>query len=151
MSEKVMDRQGRWRNKTVAFRVSPEEDEVLETAVKLSGLTKQDYIIRRLQKRDIVVQGNPKVYKALKDEMKKILTELQRIQDASEINADLMEVIDLVAETMRGIQKGLEQKLDKMVKRQLYTTYKTASTEEKCEKARQEYLDKCGISGSFRW
>lgn len=39
MSERVMDRQGRWRNKTVAFRVSPEEDEVLETAVKLSGLT----------------------------------------------------------------------------------------------------------------
>ena len=34
MSERVMDRQGRWRNKTVAFRVSPEEDEVLETAVK---------------------------------------------------------------------------------------------------------------------
>ena len=105
MSERVMDRQGRWRNKTVAFRVSPEEDEVLETAVKLSGLTKQDYIIRRLQKRDIVVQGNPKVYKALKDEMKKILTELQRIQDASEVNADLMEVIGLVAETMRGMKE----------------------------------------------
>ena len=103
MSERVMDRQGRWRNKTVAFRVSPEEDEVLETAVKLSGLTKQDYIIRRLQKRDIVVQGNPKVYKALKDEM--ILTELQRIQDASEVNADLMEVIGLVAETMRGMKE----------------------------------------------
>ena len=105
MSERVMDRQGRWRNKTVAFRVSPEEDEVLETAVKLSGLTKQDYIIRRLQKRDIVVQGNPKVHKALKDEMKKILTELQRIQDASEVNADLMEVIGLVAETMRGMKE----------------------------------------------
>ena len=89
----------------MAFRVSPEEDEVLETAVKLSGLTKQDYIIRRLQKRDIVVQGNPKVYKALKDEMKKILTELQRIQDASEVNADLMEVIGLVAETMRGMKE----------------------------------------------
>ena len=27
MSAKNMDSQGRWRNKTVAFRVSPEEDE----------------------------------------------------------------------------------------------------------------------------
>ena len=35
MSVKVMDRQGRWRNKTVAFRVSPEEDALIETAVKL--------------------------------------------------------------------------------------------------------------------
>ena len=45
MSAKCLDKQGRWRNKTVSFRVSPEEDELLETAVRLSGLTKQDYII----------------------------------------------------------------------------------------------------------
>ena len=45
MSEKVMDRQGRWRNKTVAFRVSPQEDEAIETAVRLSGLSKQDIIL----------------------------------------------------------------------------------------------------------
>ena len=108
MSERVMDRQGRWRNKTVAFRVSPEEDEVLERAVKLSGLTKQDYIIRRLQKRDIVVQGNPKVYKALKDEMKKILMELQRMQDVSKVTPDLMEVIGLVAETMSGMKEDAD-------------------------------------------
>ncbi len=102
MSEKVMDRQGRWRNKTVAFRVSPQEDEAIETAVRLSGLSKQDYIIRRLLEKDIVVQGNPKVYKALKDELKKILEELKRIENASEVNTDLMEVITLVAETMSG-------------------------------------------------
>ena len=48
MSVKVLDQQGRWRNKTVAFRVSPEEDAQIEAAVRLSGLTKQDYIIRRL-------------------------------------------------------------------------------------------------------
>ena len=58
MSVKVLDRQGRWRNKIVAFRVSPEEDEQLEAAVRLSGLTKQDYIIRRLQEKEIVVVGN---------------------------------------------------------------------------------------------
>lgn len=34
MSVKVLDRQGRWRNKIVAFRVSPEEDEQLEAAVR---------------------------------------------------------------------------------------------------------------------
>ena len=49
--ERVLDQQGRWRNKVVAFRMSPEEDEVLEAKVKLSGLTKQEYIIRRLTDR----------------------------------------------------------------------------------------------------
>ena len=45
MSEKVLDAHGRWRNITVAFRVSPEEDEQIERLVKLTGLTKQDYIM----------------------------------------------------------------------------------------------------------
>ena len=58
MSAKCLDQQGRWRNKVVAFRMSPEEDELLETAVRLSGLTKQDYIIRRLQEKEVVVTGN---------------------------------------------------------------------------------------------
>ena len=50
-----------------------------------------------------------------------------------------------------GIEKALMEKLDSMVKRQLYTTFKTAPTEEEREKARQEYLDKCGMHENFRW
>ena len=56
MSAKNRDEHNRWRNVTVAFRVSPEEDRLIETAVRLSGLTKQDYITRRLTNRDVVVE-----------------------------------------------------------------------------------------------
>ena len=64
MSAKNLDKHNRWRNKAVSFRVFPEEDAQIETTVKLTGLTKQDYIIRRLLERDVVVQGNPRVYKS---------------------------------------------------------------------------------------
>ena len=57
MSAKNLDNHNRWRNKTVAFRVSPEEDEQLEIAVRLSGLTKQDYITRRLLDRRMEAGG----------------------------------------------------------------------------------------------
>ena len=60
MSAKNRDEHNRWRNKTVGFRVSPEEDKQIEAFVQLSGLTKQDYITRRLLCRDVVVQGNPR-------------------------------------------------------------------------------------------
>lgn len=50
--EKALDRQGRWRSKTVAFRVSPEENNQIEIKVRLSGLTKQDYIVSRLTDRE---------------------------------------------------------------------------------------------------
>ena len=49
------------------------------------------------------------------------------------------------------IQRELEQKLDALIARELYTTYKTAPTEKEKEKARQEYLNKKGIHSSFRW
>ena len=107
MSLKVNDGQGRWRNKTVAFRISPEEDAQLEIAVALSGLTKQDYIIRRLQCRDVVVQGNPRVYKALRNQLAAVSEELQRIAIGETINADLLDTIELIVVTMNGLKEEL--------------------------------------------
>lgn len=104
MSVKVLDRQGRWRNKIVAFRVSPEEDEQLEAAVQLSGLTKQDYIIRRLQEKEVVVVGNPRVYKALKNELAKVLEQLERIEAGAGVSRDLLDTIELITNTMQGMK-----------------------------------------------
>ena len=103
MSIKNRDNKNRWRNKTVAFRVSPEEDEQIETAVRLSGLTKQDYITRRLLCRDVVVQGNPRVYKALRNEMAAVLEELRRIEAGSGVDDELMDTIELIAAIMGGM------------------------------------------------
>ena len=55
MSLKNRDEHNRWRNKTIAFRVSPEENEQIERYVTLSGLTKQAYITRRLTHKEVVV------------------------------------------------------------------------------------------------
>ena len=77
--DKNLDYKGRWRNKTVAFRVSEEEAKLIDTQVALSGLTKQDYIIRRLQCRDVVVQGSPRVYKALRNQMADIYEDFNRL------------------------------------------------------------------------
>ena len=49
------------------------------------------------------------------------------------------------------IRQGLEQKLDAILNRQLYSRYKTAPTEEQQEQARQEYLDRRGVPQSYRW
>lgn len=108
MSLKVYDGKGRWRNKTVAFRISPEEDQQLETAVRLSGLTKQDYIIRRLLCRDVVVQGNPRVHKALRNELAAVLVELKRLSSGEAIDSDLLDTIQLIAITLDGLKGEYE-------------------------------------------
>ena len=104
MSLKNRDNHNRWRNKTVAFRVSPEEDMQIETFVKLSGLTKQDYITRRLTHKDVVVQGNPRVFKALRNQLAAVLGELHRIE-AGGINDELLDVIEMIAAIMDGMKE----------------------------------------------
>ena len=106
--ERVLDQQGRWRNKVVAFRMSPEEDEVLEAKVRLSGLTKQEYIIRRLTDREITVVGNPRVYKALRGQMELIYQELQRLVVDEEVPPDLLETLQMVALTLNGLKEECE-------------------------------------------
>lgn len=97
MSEKRVDNHNRFRSLTVAFRASPEENEQINVAVSLSGLSKQDYIISKLLDRTLYVQGNCKVHRAVYDRLTEVLEELQRIQAGSEIDDELMENITLIA------------------------------------------------------
>ena len=105
MSAKNLDNHNRWRSKTIAFRVSPEENEQIEIAVRLSGLTKQDYITRRLLDRAVVVQGNPRVYKALREQLAAVLDELRRIEAGQGVNDDLVDTIQMIAIIMNGMQE----------------------------------------------
>ena len=100
--EKSFDAKGRWRNRNVGFRVSEEEAKQLDNLVELSGLTKQDYILRRLLNREVVVQGNPKVFKALKNQMTQIYEELKRLESVSDDNEELLIVVEMVATIMKG-------------------------------------------------
>ncbi len=102
--ERSLDYKGRWRNRTVAFRVSDEEAKLLNDLVALSGLTKQEYIIRRLTCRDVVVQGNPRVYKALKNQMAAIYEELKRLETVSPDNDELFYTLQVIAITLDGLK-----------------------------------------------
>ena len=77
----------------------------IETAVRLSGLTKQDYITRRLLCREIVVQGNPRVYKALRNELNSVLEELKRLEAGQSIDGELLETIRLISTTLDGMRE----------------------------------------------
>ena len=71
--------------------------------MELSGLAKQDYILRRLLNREVVVQGNPKVFKALKNQMTQIYEELKRLESVSDDNEELLIVVEMVAKIMKGM------------------------------------------------
>ena len=55
------------------------------------------------------------------------------------------------AACLNEIRRGLEQKMDSLVRHELYVKYKTAPTQEEREKARRENLEKRGVPDNFRW
>ena len=105
--ERTLDYKGRWRNHTVAFRVSDEEAKLINDLVALSGLTKQDYIISRLLEKEITVVGNPRVYKALRNQMESIYEELRRIAVGATVDDELLETLQLVAITLNGMKEDI--------------------------------------------
>ena len=105
MSAKNMDKHNRWRNRTVAFRVSEEENAQIDTFVKLAGTTKQNYVTQRLLCHDVIVQGNPRVYKALKEQLAAVLVELRRIDTGAGVSDDLLDTIRMIARIMDGMKE----------------------------------------------
>lgn len=92
------------------------------------------------------------VITVMDDDGKDGLKGLKNVQISEELffallKYHLVEMDDVLPQ----IKKGLEEKLEAMVKRDLYTKYKTASTEDEREKARQEYLEKVGMHRILRW
>lgn len=72
--------------------------------IQLSGLTKQDYITKQLICQDVVVQGNPRVYKALRDQFAAVLDELRNIESSSSVDSDLIDTINMIDAIMNGMK-----------------------------------------------
>ena len=104
MSAKNHDNHNRWRNITVGFRVSPEENEQLNKAVALSGLPKQEYCYRKCMDNDITVTPNPRIFKALKTALDDVWTELRRISTGTQPSDELVNDITLIAKMLNDMK-----------------------------------------------
>ena len=104
MSLKNRDNHNRWRNKAVTFRVSPEEDTQIETFVKLSGLTKQDYITSKLLDLEVAIVPSTYTYAALRDEMREVCRQLNRIRNGCEPSERLLGLCERLSDLFLGLR-----------------------------------------------
>ena len=104
MSAKARDGQGRWRCKTIGVRVSPEENAELDALVALSGMTKQEYCINRMLQRDVVIVGNPRVYKALKSQMEQLCREFSKLCSVNNVSAEALHVLEYLSKLYKDLE-----------------------------------------------
>lgn len=106
MSKKNKDKKNRWRKKTIAFRVSNEENEMIDEMVSMSGMKKQDYLTANMLQKDIKVTPNVRMFKGLKETLISMTDELQRIEDGNNIDEELMEMISTALSIISQMGKG---------------------------------------------
>lgn len=106
--KKNLDGQGRWRSCYIGFRMSPEESQLLNHLVDISGQSKQEYITNKLLNRDIVVEANPRVYSRLRGQMKALLEELKAMKSCKDAPPELWIQIEQINKTIYGIKGGEE-------------------------------------------
>lgn len=99
----LYDRHGRYRSRTIAFRVSPEEAEQISFAISLTGMLRQEYLVAKALNREIQVTGNSKIHKAVFDRLGEIKTELERIESGRYINEELTNNIKLIATVINSL------------------------------------------------
>ena len=109
MSEMNLDRHGRRRNVTVAFRVSPEEAKLIDAQVAMSGMTKQDYITARLLNRKVTVVPSSRLQKALREHMDAAYRELRRIRDGTGVSPGLEATLEILAKIFAAL--GVEPEI----------------------------------------
>ena len=107
MSEKNMDKKNRWRNVTIAFRMSPEENEELDKRVKLCGYqTRQEYIIESVLYQKITAVGNPLMLVQFRKQLREIETELKRLNTLNDAGEELFTPIRTMLEILNGFTEG---------------------------------------------
>lgn len=110
MSERKMDKKNRWRDTTVAFRLSKPECEELNNRVKLCGYqTKQDYIVDSVLNQKIVAVGNPLMLVQFRKHLRIIEGELQAIEHVEEIGEELFTPLRTMLEILESFEKTVKE------------------------------------------
>lgn len=103
MSAKNTDRQGRHRSKTIAFRMSPEEVELLQCMADASGMTKQDYLIERALCREVTVIPNKRMQRYMEEGLLFVYKELRRIESGGYIPEELADLACMLGDIFAGL------------------------------------------------
>lgn len=104
MSAKNYDFQGRHRKKMIAFRVSEEENEVLISKVRMSGLSKQDYLIHSILNQEYIVQGNPYVYRELRNYLEVFIQRFKEINTIEDLSFDELDVLERMLQIITSMK-----------------------------------------------
>lgn len=101
--------EARKRPLTIAFRITPELNKQINLLVAASGMTKQDFITSKLMDLEVTIVPSCNTYVALRDEMREVCRQLNRIRKNSPVDPDLLALCDKLADLFLGLRADDKQ------------------------------------------
>ena len=108
-TKKKKDEKKRKRNIIMNFRVSPEEKQMIEERVRLSGMAKGEYFIQSCMHQKISVLGNIRTFDAIKESVSRLDRKLTELQSVEELDEVTLESLRMVLELLDGIYNKREE------------------------------------------
>ena len=108
-TKKKKDEKKRKRNIIMNFRVSPEEKQMIEERVRLSGMAKGEYFIQSCMYQKISVLGNIRTFDAIKESVSRLDLKLMELQSVEELDEVTLESLRMVLELLDGIYNKREE------------------------------------------
>lgn len=98
----------RKRNKTMAFRCTPEEHKLICEMAAWSGMLRQDYIIAKLTDTEVEVRPSVSMQKALKDSMVELAKEVKLAASYGELSDSLQQRLELVMRLFLALSEPID-------------------------------------------
>jgi len=105
VSPKKKNEKNRKRNTIVNFRVTPEEKQLLDDRIALSGLARADFFIQSCLHQKVVTFGNVKTFDVMRKKLAVVNKHLQEVSKSEELDLEVLESLRMILELFDGLER----------------------------------------------
>ena len=105
VTPKKKNEKNRKRSVIVNFRVTPEEKQLIDERIALSGLPRAEFFIQSCMYQKVITFGNVKTFDAIRKKLLVIDEHLQAVQKSEELDLEILESLRMILEMFAGLER----------------------------------------------
>lgn len=105
VTPKKKNEKNRKRSVIVNFRVTPEEKQLIDERIALSGLPRAEFFIQSCMYQKVITFGNVKTFDEIKKKLLVIDEHLQAVEKSEELDLKILESLRMILEMFAGLER----------------------------------------------
>ena len=105
VTPKKKNEKNRKRSVIVNFRVTPEEKQLIDERIALSGLPRAEFFIQSCMYQKVITFGNVKTFDGIKKKLLVIDEHLQAVEKSEELELKTLESLRMILEMFVGLER----------------------------------------------